>query len=232
MDIVRSMAKRAKKFIWLICIVPLVLGAAGWLVPVGKMPAGYQSSATLSVGNYGDPLFDDSERVVTYLTNAPFYQKELPELWSSQGENLFRQLDVSPLKGDLIQLTYTGTSEADAVQTVNRIADAFLREDNGRYKERTNVIDQSLRTLENMKSKSQNTVDRQRMLYKLRSDKLKLHPAEVVERADATSGGGAFTPKKRAVLGVLIGLTLVFAIIALPEFVRDDRRRQNEPERT
>ncbi|MDD9149044.1 hydrolase [Sporolactobacillus sp. CQH2019] len=225
MNIVHRLAERAKKFIWIIIAVPLIFGAAGWLVPIGKTVSPYTATATIALGSYSNPDFNDPNHVMTLLGNSAFFQKQLPDLWKTRQSEILSQLKVSAVKNELIQISFTGKSKNDAVDTVNRIADSFLSADRQQYQKRETLINQSISALKTVKINENTAVDRQRFLYDLQTAKLNIKPAQLLEPADAAAGPGgrAFSSKQRAVLGVMLGLTIVFLWIVFPELVRERR---------
>lgn len=223
MTFVHRLAEKIKKFIWIIVAIPLIFGVAGWFIPIGKTAVPYTATATMSLGSYSDPDFNDPNRVMIMLGNAPFFQKQLPALWKNRQNELLGQLKVSMVKNQLIQLSFIGKSKDEAISTVNQIASAFLSADREQYQKRETLINQSISALLNGKINESTAVDRQRLLYNLQTAKLDLKPAQLLEPAGAAPGPGGkvFSSKQRAVLGVMLGVTIVFLWLAFPEFVRE-----------
>ncbi|WP_100487026.1 hydrolase [Sporolactobacillus pectinivorans] len=223
MNVIRRIWARLKKYIWIVLAVPVILGGIGWFIPAAHDSSSYQASATLSLGMYWNNDYNTPEPVIQLLTNGPFYQNNLPELWNNQKQSLLSHLNVTSLKGNLIQLTYSGASKVNAAATVNRIAQAFLKSDQERYQTRRALTDQTIQAVNQSKTNGNTDIDRERFLYQLGSDKLKMKPATLLEQATAGTGQGSntFSPKKRAVLGIMLGLTLVFLWAVFPEFVRE-----------
>ncbi|WP_353949278.1 hydrolase [Sporolactobacillus sp. Y61] len=214
---------RLRQYLWLALSVPILFGLIGWFVPTGGAPASYKAAVTLILGSHHNRVLNEQEPVTVLLTNAPFYQEQMPDLWEKEQNGLLSRLHVATLSAGRMQLTYTGTSAAEAANTANRIAEAFIRLDQKEYNKKTAVIDQSIQAVSRTDNVAATAVDRERFLYKLKTDRLALRPAELLEPAAAASGsiGSPFTPKKRAVLGVMIGLTLVILWAVFPEFVRE-----------
>ena len=65
-------------------------------------------------------------------------------------------------------------------------------------------------------------VDKELFLYELKNTQLNLKAAGVInsEPMNETAGQG-MPPKKKAVLGVLIGIAVAFMFIVIPEFFRE-----------
>lgn len=221
MNTIRNIAVRLKKYLWLALIIPILCGLIGWFVPAGKAPSNYTATVTFALGNYDNKDLNEPDPVTVLLLNAPFYQEQLPDLWEKDQQNLLSQLDVTTLSGNRLQLTYKGTSREETTDTANQIAEAFVAYDRAQYQKKIDIIDQSIQTLDHTESDKATVVDRERFLYKLKTEKLNMRPAQLLEPAEAGTsvGNAAFSPKKRAVLGVMLGVTIVFFAAAFPEFV-------------
>lgn len=228
MNVIRRISERLKKHMLVFIAIPLILGVAGWLMPVVHGSSTYQASATVALGKYWNYDLNTPEPVTQLLSNGPFYQKNLPDLWNSQQQNLLSHINVTSLKGNLVQVTYTGVSKTEAADTANRIANAFLKNDQEQYQKRMALTEQSIQAVTQSKTNESSAVDKQRFLYQLGSDKIKMKPAELLEAAQpgVIKGTSSFTPKKRAVLGVVLGITLIFVWVAFPEFVREREGRR------
>lgn len=222
MPILNRLAARAKKYFLVLLAVPLILGLLGWVVPAGRAPASYKATATIAVGSYNDTDLNYRSRAATYLTSPPFYQKNMPEFWNRYGQNLLSRLTVSQIKSPLIQLTFSAPSRGEAADGVNRIAAAFLAADKAQYQLHREVIDQAIAAAQAAKPDTATQIDRLNFIYSMKMKKLEYKPAQLFEAADpaGTSGSSVFTPKKRAVLGVMLGVTLSLVWLVLPELVR------------
>ncbi|RYM06507.1 hydrolase [Sporolactobacillus sp. THM7-7] len=222
MNVMHSMIARIKKYIWLIFIVPIFLAIVGWFVPVGGEPSDYTAETTIALGDYHTPDANDPERVTALLSNASFYQDRLPSLWRAQRENLLGRLKVIQLNDRQIQLSFSGGSEDEAVRIVSRVTEAFLAYDREQFQKREQVINRSIDAMKGARVSQDAAVDRQRFLYELETARLEIKPAELLEAADAGTHleNRAFSSKERAVLGGMLGVTIMFFWVILPEFVR------------
>ncbi|MCQ2010488.1 MAG: hypothetical protein ABF629_08840 [Sporolactobacillus sp.] len=222
MNVFRNVVTRLRKYLWIVAALPIILGIVGFFVPAGKMPSSFEAQTTVQLGSYGDDTTNDPNQVIVLLSNAPFYEKRLPELWEQQEQALLSQISITDLTNHLIQISYKGTSEAEAVEGVNRVTSAFLDEDKNRFDNKEKIIDEAINNLNKSHVSSEETVSRARFLYTLQSRKVQMRRAQVLESAQKKSGSGVSTisSKKRAVLGFMLGITLVIIGAALPEFVR------------
>ncbi|MCL1631548.1 hypothetical protein M3N64_06245 [Sporolactobacillus sp. CPB3-1] len=221
MKIFNSVAARMKKYWWIVVALPVLLGIIGWLVPAGKMPSSYEAQTTIQLGTYDDSVYNDPNQVLILLTNASFYEQQLPDLWNDQEQELLSRIGVTDLSNHLIQISYRGKSAEDAIMQVNKVADAFLAADQQRFEQKKKILDQAIQSMKTARA-ADGEVSRIRYLYKLQSEKLELSQAKILEPAQKGTGTSvsAFSPKKRAALGFMIGVTLVVVGMVLPEFVR------------
>ncbi|MDN3954943.1 hypothetical protein [Sporolactobacillus laevolacticus] len=223
MNAFNRVATRLKTHIWIVLALPILLGIAGWVVPIGKMPSNYTAQATIQLGSYGNAEYNTPEQVIILLSNAPFYQKSLPDLWQENKQNLTSQLNISSLPNHLIQISSSGKTADETARRVNLIANAFLTNDRKQFNQKSKMIDQAIGDLKKVKTSQSDAVDRVRLLYKLESEKFKLQPAQLLEAAVPGTGSRTvpFSSKKRAILGFMVGITIILVAASLPEFVRN-----------
>lgn len=221
MNLLKRFTARLKHYLWLVLALPAALAVIGFLVPVGSMPSSYQAQATVQLGNYEDPIFNETNQVMLMLANAPFYQQKLPQLWAQNEQELLSEVEIRDSNNRLIQLRYRAASKEEAENGAQAITDAFLNADRQHYERRKRLIDQTLSQLEKEKTPASDSAARTRFFYKLQSLKLTMRPAQQLEQV-SSSGASVTTlsSKKRAVLGAVIGMTLVLLAAALPEFIR------------
>ncbi|WP_139692648.1 hypothetical protein [Sporolactobacillus terrae] len=229
MNLLKRFTTRLKHYLWLVLALPAALAVIGFLVPVGAMPSSYQAQATVQLGSYEDPIFNETNPVILMLTNAPFYQQQLPQLWAQNEQELLSKVEIRDLNNRLIQLRYRAPSKEEAKNGAQAITDAFLNADRQHYNRREKLIDQTLSQLEKEKALATDAAAGTRFVYKLQSLKLTMRPAQQLEQV-SSSGASVTTlsSKKRAVLGAVIGMTLVLLAAALPEFIRKNNARGAE----
>ncbi|QAA21741.1 hypothetical protein [Sporolactobacillus terrae] len=229
MNLLKRFTTRLKHYLWLVLALPAALAVIGFLVPVGAMPSSYQAQATVQLGSYEDPIFNETNPVILMLTNAPFYQQQLPQLWAQNEQELLSKVEIRDLNNRLIQLRYRAPSKEEAKNGAQAITDAFLNADRQHYNRREKLIDQTLSQLEKEKAPATDAAAGTRFVYKLQSLKLTMRPAQQLEQV-SSSGASVTTlsSKKRAVLGAVIGMTLVLLAAALPEFIRKNNARGAE----
>lgn len=228
MAIVRRIGHRLKKYLWIVLAVPILLGVLGAFLPVGKEMSRFQASATILLGSYGDPQFNDTENVQTLLTNLPFYQENFPQWAENQANALPADLNVTALKKNLILIAYTSSSREKAARRANRIASQFIQEDHQAFAQKKQILADTVQRLKKSKD-SAAAGDTARMLFRLQSEQLRDTPAQILQQAAPGSarGSAVFSSKKRAVLGIVFGLTLIFFAAAWPEFVRETTVRKD-----
>lgn len=220
---IQSLIQRIRKKIVFLLAIPILLGLTGWFLPVGKMPAKYTATATLTLGNYDDVDLNDQDHVVLLLTHEMFYQKQLPNVWRKYQQNLLSNLQVTPLKDQLLQLSVTGSSKKDAIQLANTISNAFLSLDQQHFRGKKAIIQETMDHLKNSSVSSDTKVEELTFLYKLETDILKTKPAMLLDSADQHTEAAArrFSAKDRAILGFILGLAFAFFWLVIPELFQD-----------
>lgn len=225
MEIIRTVGKRLTKYWIAALLIPLAFAILGWILPVGSVYSRFQASSTIWLGNYGNSMFNKADNVRILLANEPFYKEYLPQLLEKEGDNFASDVNITILKKTIIQITYTASSRQQAAATVNKIADRFIARDHQAYSEKSEILKAALDRLDAVKKR---TTDDPALFYQLKSEQLRDRPAQILQRAEAgtTRGSRAFSAKKRAVLGLVFGLTVVIFAAAWPELVREERRQR------
>jgi teichuronic acid biosynthesis protein TuaF len=218
---VRRIAGRSRKYLWLLLVIPILLGGIGWVLPVGKEPSVVRAEATISLGNYQYEEFNHAKNVVTLLTHAPFYQENLAHLVGETG--VPSRLTVSAVNEQMIKLVYSDSSADHAANVVNEIAHAFLALDQQTFAEKKLIIEDSITAIEQEQVGEDAKVDQQRFLTEQKTAQFNLKPATLLKEAHSSElvvESQNLSSRDRAVLGVLIGVCIAFLTIVLPELVR------------
>lgn len=219
----QRVTSRSKKYLFILLALPVVCGLLGWFLPVGKEPSIVAAEATISLGNYDHQELNNPKNVTVLLGNAPFYEENLASLWEEKEQKITENLTVANVSDRVLQLTYTDPSEENAAEVVNAIAEAFLAMDQQRFDEKQNIIKESIQSLEGEKVGEEAKVDQERFLYELKSAQLNMKPASFIKPAneeEVEMSNKALSSRDRTVLGVLLGITLAFSWIIVPELVR------------
>ncbi|MDA7025503.1 hypothetical protein PJ311_02625 [Bacillus sp. CLL-7-23] len=221
-NFMKRIVGRAKKYIVPILALPLVLGLLGYIFPKGNSPSNYKASVTISTGNYGDPLYTKTKEVSVLFKSEPFLKEVFPEMDEEELTDMKDKLLVEIRSDTVFNLSYLGADQKETFTVLEKIRDTFFKKDKNQFLKREQVIDKNIKALKNESVSHDSKVDKQRFLYDLETRKLEMKAAEEIEPLTALdSGGVGMTPKKRAVLGVLIGLALSFFIIVVPEVFRE-----------
>jgi teichuronic acid biosynthesis protein TuaF len=220
---VRRIARRSRKYLWLLLVIPILLGGIGWVLPVGKEPSVVTAEATISLGNYQYEDFNQAKNVVTLLSHAPFYKENLAHLGGETG--VPSQLTLSAVNEQMIKLAYSDSSAEQAANVVNEIAQAFLALDQQKFAERKLIIEDSITAIEQEQVGEDAKVDQQRFLTEQKTAQFNLKPATLLKEAnpsDLVVESQNLSSRDRAVLGVIIGVCIAFLTIVLPELVRKE----------
>ncbi|WP_053361355.1 hypothetical protein [Bacillus sp. FJAT-27251] len=216
---IQRVAAKSKKYLLILLLVPVLLGLLGWFVPVGNEPEAISAEAELTLGSYQNKDLNDPKLVVGLLTTPPFYADHFQ--WAGEPEEILSKLIVTQVNERNINLVYTGTAAEDAVEMVNEISAAFLALDQQEFAEKQSVIQATIDSLENQEVAPEAQVDQHRFLYELKTAQLDNKPASWIKQAqEANVEGQALSSRDRAVLGVLIGITIMFFWMVIPELVR------------
>ncbi|OIK10461.1 hypothetical protein BIV60_21095 [Bacillus sp. MUM 116] len=221
--IVNRLAQRSKKYFLFLIAVPIILGLVGWFLPVGKEASTYTAESTLSLGSYDHNDLNNSKNVVILLTNPPFYRENLPNLSDEKRAEILSKLQVTAVSDKMIKLSYTDSPKENAIEVINEISTAFLKLDHIIFQEKKKIIQDSIHTLSQEKVSEDTKVDQERFLNELKTTLFEYKDASKLQSTDPSeemTDNKALNSKERAVAGILIGITLAFAWVLIPELVR------------
>lgn len=222
--LIQSLKERMNKYILILLSITILLGVIGWLLPVGKEKSNYTIEAALILGNYNNPELNNPKRVIILLTNVPFYKEHLSNLGEEKIEELATNLHVTAGTDNIINLSYSDDSVESTAQILNEITSAFMAIDQDRFQEKQKIIQDSIEAITNEKVGPEAKVDQQHFLFELKTALYDIKPASLLKPADKNTIDTeyrAFNSKERAVLGVLLGVTLSFLWIVSPFIFRE-----------
>jgi teichuronic acid biosynthesis protein TuaF len=223
-QMIQALKERMNKYILIILATTILLGVIGWLLPVGKEESSYTVEASLNLGNYNNPDFNNPKRVIILLTTAPFYEEHLADLWEEKYDEISTKLNVTAGTDNMITLSYSDHSKESTAKVLNEIISAFMAMDQDRFQQKQKIIQESIESLNNEKVGPEAIVDQQRFLFELKTALYEIKPALLIKKADENAintENRAFNSKERVVLGVLLGVTLGFLWIVFPVIFRE-----------
>ncbi|MGN7374482.1 teichuronic acid biosynthesis protein TuaF [Bacillus halotolerans] len=222
-DIVIRLARRIKKNIIWIILVPLILGVAGYILPSQIADKkSYTAEVTLAVGSYDHPVYNSTEEIPLLLRSDAFLKEALPDEKDEDLAEIKEKLTVKSESKSLLSLSYADQDQERTESVLNAVSSTFLKNDQKLFEEREAVIRRSIDALEGETVSEDSKVDKERFLYELKNTQLNLKAASAVDSETVSeASGGGMSPKKKAVLGVLIGITIAFMFIVIPEFFRE-----------
>ncbi|MBT9284235.1 MULTISPECIES: teichuronic acid biosynthesis protein TuaF [Bacillus] len=222
-DMLTRITRRIKKnIIWIIAL-PVVLGAAGYVVP-SKISgsSSFTSEAAIAAGNYDHPLYNNTKEIPLLLMSDAFLKQALPDKTDEERAAVKSKLTVETQSDSLITVSYSGQNKQDTESVFQAVITTFLKNDQDLFEKRAKVVRQSIAALEGETVSADAKVDKERFLYELKNTQLNLKAAGIInsEPMNETAGEG-MPPKRKAVLGVLIGIAVAFMFIVIPEFFRE-----------
>ncbi|MFP5111882.1 hypothetical protein ACSU64_05825 [Bacillaceae bacterium C204] len=224
---IQILKERLNKYFLLLLATTILLGVIGWILPVGKAKSNYTFDTVLTLGNYEDnPELNDPKRVINMLTNPNIliYELHLKDLWEERFEEIYTNLHVTAGPDNLITLSYSDHSEESTAKVLNEITTAFLDIDKKKFQEKQKFIQEKIEATKGEQVAPEAKVDQLRLLIELETTLNDIKPAKLLKPADINTidtENRAFNSKERAVLGILLGLTLSFLWIVFPVVFRE-----------
>lgn len=135
---IQRLKERMNKYFLILLATTILLGVIGWLLPVGQEKSSYTLETTLTLGNYDNPDLNDPRSVIILLTETPFVEEHLNDLWEEKFEQIGTNLQVTAGPGKIINLSYTDHSEESTAKVLNKITRAFMKLDKEQFDKNRN----------------------------------------------------------------------------------------------
>lgn len=214
------MKKRFLKYIWLLVLLPVFTGAAGYLIEARQSPA-YTATQTISLGSYEDKANEQFTNPSTakQIILSPSFLDQLHLKMSAK--NIKRDLLVKGESPNIVVLSLKGSTEKTVKSTLSTIVKNYMTEDKQKYKKKINLMNKEIQHLKNSQVDPQNVYEKEKFLYQLRLDQLNMKQPAVVNQLSITKQSG--NPEHRAVIGFLVGLVLSLFLLLIPEFLIENQ---------
>jgi teichuronic acid biosynthesis protein TuaF len=218
-SIFSNIARRAKKLMIILIILPLLAGLVGYVMEK-KAPATYTAKATIELGTFQNAGMTNPDKVANMLTYVDNLQK-----WTKSANSDAIKSHLTIIENptsDLVHVEYKGTSLTEAKNTLTLILNGFMDKSNALLNKKKEIVNTAADNLQNINIQSP-YFDQPKDLVELQQSSLEYdtNPTKIFEKVTASSG--YVSPLKRGLFGVIIGLMLDMIILALPEIFRDFR---------
>ncbi|WP_404347855.1 hypothetical protein LG311_18965 [Sutcliffiella horikoshii] len=223
-NIFNLLINRLKKSIPLLIIIPLLLAGLGYFFEIKSEPVvSYAAKAKIELGFYDDVNMNNAETAKGFITGYSFLESTFPDYEPEDLEALRSGIVINTLSGTSLELIYRSDNEEEVEEGLDRLVEAFLTYDNGKFEEKSAINEDSLEALNGKDVGEESIVDKEKFIYELKNELLTLYPAQLTEPVMVNeSRSEDFSSKKRAVLGGLIGITIVFGYMVVPLLFREE----------
>ncbi|GAB1304812.1 teichuronic acid biosynthesis protein TuaF [Bacillus altitudinis] len=215
--------KRMKKYIVWLVLLPVALAAFGFFFAKGTVDqSSYTAAVTLTLGKYDDGVYNNLSEVTSLLKSDAFLNQALRDVKEEERQDVKNRLILTNQSDTQLQLSFTDADQARALAVVKQVSDTFLKQDKALFTKRQQVIERRLSALEDESVSNDSKVDKERFLYELESTKLGMKQAKIVDPAQVLDEAGkGMSAKKRALLGLVIGLSISLMFVVLPEVFKE-----------
>jgi teichuronic acid biosynthesis protein TuaF len=229
-NILNLLLNRIKKSIPLLIIIPLLLAGLGYFFEMKSEPVvSYAARAKIELGfyNYNEKIIEkmnNAEGAKGIITSNSFLESTFPDYEPEELEALRSGIVINTLSSTSLELIYRSDNEEEVEEGLERLVDAFLVRDNEELETKLSNAKDRLKTLNSEPLAVEETiVDRENAIYEFEDIISSYYPAEVTEPVVVgESRSEDLSSKKRAVLGGLIGVTIVFGYIVVPLLFREE----------
>ncbi|NWQ39479.1 hypothetical protein MLOOGBEN_02055 [Bacillus sp. EB106-08-02-XG196] len=218
-SILNQIAKRAKKLLLLLIIIPLVTGAVSYYLE-SKKPTTYTATASFNIGNFNNEWLADPAEIEFELKK----DKNLKKIKTlTNGEFNFADVksrlvvtSPAPTAKRSLKFQYTGIDKKEVESTLHVISLGYEMIRNEQYLEKIKNQEESLAILDTIE---QDDPEYAQVYFDLNN--INYQETELLETGDAVATYN--NPLKRALFGIILGIMLNVVILVTPELFREYR---------
>ncbi|MTH55043.1 hypothetical protein GKZ89_16690 [Bacillus mangrovi] len=227
MKLIMDLFKRLKKNIVLVILVPFLLAGVGYFYGAkSESPEFYSATTKMKLGKYEDQEMNLAENVKEYMLTEDFIFQAFNESDDEKIAEITQKIKIENESETSVRITYSGEDEKDVENAVEKMSNLFLSYDSLKYKDYQKILNETITESEKAEASSESFGEAQRLIFEMREKE------RTSKKADAGKinvmpelSSETFSPKKRALLGFLVGAALVFFYIVIPVLFRMNDKR-------
>ncbi|AND42237.1 hypothetical protein [Cytobacillus oceanisediminis] len=215
-DIPIRILNRIKRFWLIFLIVPIITGGLAYLFAQNAQSS-YTATSEIMLGNFQKEGLTHQELMKDQMPNEAFLEK----LSNQTGidldvKYLLSNLTVSPKAGRVLTFSISGNDSSKVEEEAQKVTDAFLKMSEDTYNQQKNLLTSQIDKVEAAETDSESQIDKEKFLFDLKGRMIDLTPTELNKEVSVATQ--ATSPVRDALLGVIVGLLVSFALPIIPEF--------------
>ncbi|MGG1572315.1 hypothetical protein [Fictibacillus sp. NRS-1165] len=216
-EITESILHRFKKLFILLLLIPVLTTVIAYFM-AAKAPSSAQASAKIKLGQAENSMLNTPESAKEYLASDEFLSS-IKGLNKDEEKAMKEKLQVAPETDTIITLTLADENKGKAKSQLKSVVKAFMTEGNHQTEQWKTTLEDQIKKVEGTEVTGEGTIKKEEYLFDLKTRAMKIKEPKLLEKVDTAEMAGD-NPKRKAVLGLLVGLMLSASILLLPEIFK------------
>ncbi|MCK6258694.1 hypothetical protein LCY76_19180 [Fictibacillus sp. KIGAM418] len=215
-EITESIWHRFKKLFILLLLIPVLTTVVAYFM-ASKAPSTSQATAKVKLGQAENSILNTPDSAKEYLTSEEFL-RSVKGLNKDEEKAMKDKLQVVPETDTIITLSLMDEDKSKAKSQLKPVVKEFMKESNHQTEKWKTTLEDQIKKVEGTQVSGEGTIKKEEYLFDLKTRVLKVKEPKLLEKVDTTDMAG--DPKRKAVLGLLVGLMLSASILLLPEIFK------------
>ncbi|MDN4072009.1 hypothetical protein [Fictibacillus terranigra] len=215
-EITESILHRFKKLFILLLLIPVLTTVIAYFM-AAKAPSSAQATAKIKLGQAENSMLNTPESAKEYLASDEFLSS-IKGLNKDEEKAMKEKLQVAPETDTIITLTLADENKGKAKSQLKSVVKAFMTERNHQTEQWKTTLEDQIKKVEGTEVTGEGTIKKEEYLFDLKTRAMKIKEPKLLEKVDTAEMAG--DPKRKAVLGLLVGLMLSASILLLPEIFK------------
>ncbi|MDM5200729.1 hypothetical protein QUF79_22160 [Fictibacillus enclensis] len=215
-EITESIWHRFKKFFILLLLIPILTTVIAYFL-ASREPGTSQADAKIKLGSAENSTLNTPDSAKEYLLSDEFL-RSVKGLSKDEEKELKEKLQVVPETDTIITLSLSDENKNKAKSQLKSVVKAFMNESSNQSEKWRTTLDHQIKKVEGTEVSGEGTIKKEEYLFDLKTRMLKIKDPKLLEKVDTTDTNA--NPKRKAILGLLVGLILSASLLLLPEIFK------------
>lgn len=215
-EITESIWHRFKRLFILLLLIPVLTTAIAYFM-AAKTPSTSQAAAKVKLGQAENSMLNTPDSVKEYVKSRAFLSS-VKGLNKAEEHALKDKLQVVPETESTVIFTLADQDRAKTKDQLKAVVKQFMKDSQKQSDRWKTTLQEQIKKVERTSVSGESTIKKEEYLFDLKTRAMKIKEPMLLEKVNVTDMAG--DPKRKAVLGLLVGMMLSASILLLPEIFK------------
>lgn len=215
-EITESIWHRFKKLFILLLLIPILTTGIAYFM-AAKTPSTSQATAKVKLGQAENSTLNTPDSVKEYVTTRAFLSSV--KGLDKEGEKALKdKLQVVPETESTVIFTLADQDREKTKKQLKAVVQQFMKDSQKQSERWKTTLQEQIKKVESTSVSGESAIKKEEYLFDLKTRAMKIKEPMLLEKVNVTDMAG--DPKRKAVLGLLVGMMLSASILLLPEIFK------------